>query len=218
MERDADGERLTLAVLGASGRTGRLLVEEAIAAGHEVRAFVRDRSRLPLEHDRLTVIEGDAYAGENVERAVEGTDAVLSALGRGEDSPEDLLMVAGEHIMRAMESHGVERFVTLVGAGVRHEDDEVSLGGRLVVGAMRVLARETLVDARAHVAAVRASDLRWTVVRPPRLVDGEHTGEYRTGTLTLGPRERISRADVADFMLDCVEHDRSVRELPMVSY
>lgn len=193
MERDADDERLTLAILGASGRTGRLLVEETIAAGHEVRTFVRDRSRLPLEHDRLTVVEGDAYAGENVERAVEGADAVLSALGRGEDSPGDLLTVAGEHVMRAMKVHGVERFVTLVGAGVRHEDDEVSLGGRLVVGAMRVLARETLVD-------------------------GEHTGEYRAGALTLGPRERIARADVADFMLDCIEDERHVRELPMVSY
>jgi putative NADH-flavin reductase len=218
MERDPDGERLTLAVLGASGRTGRLLVEEAIAAGHEVRAFVRDRSRLPLEHDRLTVIEGDAYADENVGRAVEGADAVLSALGRGEDSPEDLLTMAGEHIVGAMEAHDVERFVTLVGAGVRHEDDDVSLGGRLVVGAMKVIARETLTDARSHVAAVRASDLEWTVVRPPRLVDGDHTGEYRTGALTLGPRERISRADLAEFMLDCVEDERYVRELPMVSY
>lgn len=218
MKRDADGERLTLAVFGASGRTGRLLVEQAIAAGHEVRAFVRERSRLPLEHDRLAIVKGDAYAGENVGRAVEGADAVLSALGRGKDSPEDLLTVAGDHVTRAMETHGVERFVTLVGAGVRHEDDDVSLGGRLVVGAMKVVARETLTDARDHVAAVRASDLEWTVVRPPRLVDGEHTGEYRTGALTLGPRERISRADLADFMLDCVEDDRHVRELPMVSY
>lgn len=65
-----------------------------------------------------------------------------------------------------MEAHDVERFVTPVSAGVRHEDDGVSLGGRLVVGAMKVLARATLVDARSHVAAVRASDLRWMVIRP----------------------------------------------------
>jgi putative NADH-flavin reductase len=61
MERDADGERLVLPVVGASGRTGRLLVEEAIATGHEVRAFVRDRSRLPLEHDRSATIEDERH-------------------------------------------------------------------------------------------------------------------------------------------------------------
>lgn len=213
----ANEEPLRLTVFGASGRTGSLLVEQALAAGHEVCAFVRDKEKLGLEDDRLEIIEGDAYTGENVPEAISDAEAVLSALGQGENTPDDLLTVAGEHIIEAMRAEGTERLVTLVGAGVRHEDDEVSFGGKLVVGVMKVVAGDTLLDAREHVSSMRGTDLDFTVVRPPRLTGGEHTGNYRTGSLTLGPRNSISRADVADFMLSCVENDEYVREMPMVS-
>ena len=74
-----EGMRVT--VLGASGRTGRALVSQALEAGYEVVAFARDRSKLGIEHERLTVIEGDATDVASLERSVAGADAVLSGLG-----------------------------------------------------------------------------------------------------------------------------------------
>lgn len=209
---------MKLTVFGATGRTGVPLVEQALAAGHDVTAFVRDRSELKPAHEHLTVVEGDAYTGEGVERAVTGADAVCSVLGQTSSGPDDLQTVAGRHILTAMSTAGVERFVTLTGAGVRDDDEQVTLSGKAMGLALKLFAKSVLEDARTHVADVRESDTDWTVVRGPRLTEGEHTGEYRHGALSLGVQAKISRADVADFMLRVVEDDSYVHEMPLVSY
>jgi putative NADH-flavin reductase len=206
---------MRIAVFGATGRTGRPLVAQALDRGHEVVAFVRSPSDLPVENPALTVVEGDAYTGAGVFEAVAGADAVVSVLGQTSDGPDDLLTVAGGHLLDAMAEADVDRFVTLVGAGVREEGESVSLTGRLMGSMLKLLAREVLADAEAHVEAVRASDTAWTVVRAPRLTDGEGTGDYRAGDVALG-FESIPRADVARFVLDCLEADRYVREMPKV--
>jgi len=208
---------MEITVFGASGRTGVPLVEQALEHGHDVTGFVREASRLPVEHERLTVVEGDAYTGEGVGEAVAGADAVASVLGQGDSSPDDLLTVAGGHVMDAMGDHGVDRFVTLVGAGVRVEGGSVSLFGRAMGTVLRLLAREVLEDAEAHVEDVRSRDLQWTVVRAPRLSEDEPRGEYRTGDVAPG-RAAVSRADVADFVLDVIENDRYVGDLPKITY
>ncbi|MFB6136513.1 MAG: NAD(P)-dependent oxidoreductase [Halobacteriaceae archaeon] len=212
---------MRLAVFGASGRTGVPLVEQAVERGHEVVAFVRSAER-PLaalrDHDRVRVVEGDAYGGAGVREAVDGADAVVSVLGHSDGGPDDLLTVAGRRVLDAMDGAGVDRLVTLVGAGVREEGEPVSLGGRVMGALSNLFAGAVLDDAEAHVEAVRESDTRWTVVRAPRLTEGEHTGRLRHGPdLRLGVRDTAARANVAQFVLDCLEGDRYVREMPKVA-
>jgi putative NADH-flavin reductase len=206
---------MRIAVFGATGRTGVPLVEQALERGHEVVAFVRSPGKLGVENPDLTVVEGDVYTGEGVAEAVTGADAVVSVLGQTGDGPDDLLTVAGDHVIEAMEEAGVDRLVTLVGAGVREDGESVSLSGRVMGTALRLVAGEVLADAAEHVQRVRTSGLEWTVVRAPRLVDGEGTGDYRAGDIALG-FESVVRADVARFMLDCLEDERYVGEMPKV--
>ena len=216
---------MRIAVFGATGRTGHPLVEQALERGHEVVAFVRDPAVLPStvqDKDRLSVVEGDAHSGDGVEQAIggdgEGVDAVVSVLGQTSESPDDLLTEAGRHILAAMNEHSVERFVTLVGAGVREEGESVNLGGKVMGALLKLVARSVLEDARDHVEMVRSSDTRWTVVRGPRLTEGDHTGESRHGTdLSLGMRDTAARANVADFILDCLEDDKYVHQMPKIA-
>jgi putative NADH-flavin reductase len=210
---------MRITVFGATGRTGIPLVRQALDRGHEVVAFVRSPSGLPVSDERLTVVAGDAYTGEGVAEAVapdgEPVDAVVSVLGQTSDGPDDLLTVAGDHITDAMADAGVDRFVTLVGAGVREAGETPSLSGRVMGGLLKLLARAALADAETHVDHVRVTGLDWTVVRAPRLVDGEGTGAYRAGDITLG-FESVARADVARFILDCLADGAYVHELPKV--
>ena len=216
---------MRIAVFGATGRTGQPLLEQAVERGHEVVAFVRDATGLPAtlrNDDRVSTVEGDAYTGEGVDRAIAGdgdpVDAVVSVLGQTSDGPDDLLTEAGRHIRSAMNQRDVKRLVTLVGAGVREEGESVSLGGRGMNALLKLLAGSVLEDARTHVESIKRSDTRWTVVRGPRLTEDAHTGEFRHGTdLSLGMRDTAARANVADFIIDCLEDDLYVDEMPKIA-
>jgi putative NADH-flavin reductase len=209
---------MKLTIFGATGKTGRHVVEQALAEGHEVTAFVRDAAKLDLHHERLRILQGDVTDAVRMREAVRGQDAVISVLGQTKTSSKDMLTVAARNLVPSMQEAGVRRLVTLVGAGVPDERDTGSLGRTFMRGLMKLVARHVLEDAERHAEIVRASELAWTLVRPPRLTDGPKQGEYQTGYLQLGGTHSIARADVADFMLKLATDGRYVREAPMVSY
>lgn len=206
---------MRITIFGATGRTGRRVCGQALDRGHTVVAHTRSPGKLPFDGEQLRIVEGDAYTGEGIVDAVDGADAVVSVLGQGDDSPTDLLTVAGGNITDGMAETGVDRFVTLVGAGVREEDERVSLGGRVMGFLLKLLARDVLEDAETHVADLKHTDLEWTVVRVPRLGEGNPTGGYRAGDVDLGVGA-VDRGDVARFILDCLENETYVREMPKV--
>lgn len=207
---------MRIIVFGSTGKTGKPLVQQALEAGHEVTAFARSPGKLsPLEHERLAVVEGDAKSASDVRAAVAGHEAVVSALSSGNDT----LTRFGRHVVAGMREHGVDRLVSLVGAGVGMPEDPKSLGRGIMLGLMKVVARGILKDAERHAEMLRESGLEWTLVRPPRLTDDPWTGEYRHApTMKLGPGEKIGRADLADFMLELATSDQYARQAPMVSY
>lgn len=206
---------MRITVFGATGRTGIPLCEGALARGHEVVAHTRSPEKLSFESDQMTIVEGDAYSGTGVAEAIESTDGVVSVLGQSSASPDDLLTVAGDHIIEAMTDADVTRFVTLVGAGVRQDGESISLGGKVVGGLLKLLARDVLEDAAEHARRVRTSNLNWTILRVPRLGEGDPASDYRIGDLKLG-FGAVDRVDVAACLLDRLEEDDYIEEMPKV--
>lgn len=210
---------MRVAVFGATGRTGRLVVERLLEEGHEVIAFVRDPSKILEGHDeKLRTVRGDVLDPAAVEEAVEGTDAVIVALGHTKTSTKDVQARGTQNIVAAMRRHGVRRLISLTGAGVRDPQDEPKVVDRAITGLLKLLQRDVLEDAERHAEIIRNSGLDWTLVRAPRLVDGERTGEYRAGYIGKDSGTRISRADVADFMVRQLTDDTYLRRAPVVSY
>ncbi|MBA2682346.1 MAG: SDR family oxidoreductase [Ktedonobacteraceae bacterium] len=208
---------MRLTVFGASGRTGRPLVQQALDAGHDVVAFVRDPAKLPLQHERLTVVQGDVMKLTDVEKAVEGSDTVLSTVGQSKGSPKDLQTVATRNIVAAMEKYGVKRLVSLTGAGVDAPEDQPKLINNIIKFALKTLSGAVLQDALGHVDVIKGSNLDWVIVRGPRLTEGPHTGKYRVGWVGVNTGTSISRADLAGFMLKEVTDNTYLHKLPMVS-
>lgn len=208
---------MKIAIFGASGRTGRHLVDQTLAQGHSVVALVRDPAKLPVSHANLTTIKGDASDAAAVERAIAGSDAVISALGQVKGSPKDIQTTATRNIVAAMERHGVRRLVSLTGAGVPASQDQPKLIDRIIKFALVTLSGDVLRDAEAHTAVIRSSNLDWVIVRGPMLTDAPRTGAYRVGWVGVGTSSRITRADLADFMLTQIDDTKLLRQLPMVS-
>ena len=208
---------MELAVFGASGRTGRPLVQQALDAGHDVIALVRTPATFSIKHDRLTVVQGDALNASDVDKVVQGADAVLSALGHNKNSTKDVQTVATKNIVAAMEKYGITRMVSLTGAGVNAPQDKPKFINHVVKFALKTMQGAVLADAEQHAKVLQDSTLDWVIVRGPMLTEGPYTGKYRVGWVGINTSIRISRADVADFMLKQVSDNTYVHKVPMVS-
>ena len=207
---------MKIVIFGATGRTGRLLVDQALAVGYEVTAFVRDPARLGELQEFLTPFRGDIFDAGRVERAVVGQDAALSVIGPV-NSSRGVMATAAQNITAAMRKQGVYRLIWLTGAGVPDPNDQPKLWDRVFTGLLGLLQDDLLEDSKQAVDIIRTCGLDWTVVRVPRLVDGEPLGTLRAGYAGVGTGLRIKRADVARFMLEALADVSYVRQAPVVS-
>lgn len=200
-------------VFGAGGGTGLRVVEEAKQAGHDVTAAVRDPSKVAL--DGVRVVAADIRDAASVQAAVEGQDAVVSAVGAPGRRALGLYSEGGRALVAAMESAGVARLIAITSAGVRHDDPSFPLWYRL---AARTLMREQYGDMALLEELVRASSLEWTLVRPTRLVDAEPTGDYRVldGETPKGGSQ-ITRADLARFIVGELDKREWVGATPTIA-
>lgn len=199
-------------IVGATGGTGRQLVAEALERGYAVTAFVRDPSRLRASHPRLTVVEGDVLDYGSVEAAMRGQEAVVSALGHKRFFyPTRILSHGTRNILRAMEAHGVPRFVCETSLGIGDSAGRMGLYYTLFV--IPVILAFYFWDKTRQERLIGGSNVDWVIVRPGVLTDGDKRGRFRHGRHvgSLLWTVRISRADVADFMLNQLESQAYLR-------
>lgn len=213
-----------LLVLGGSGRTGRLVIAEALRRGHTVTALVRDASKMvPGEH--LTVVEGSPLRPESVDAACRGAQAVIIALANrglsdapwsGQLSPPDLITDAVQAAADAMRSRGIRRIVLLSALGTADSSESVPWGLRWSTHFMRMAT--VYRDHAAADAELRSSGLDWTIVRPTLL---SNTSKRRPITTTKAGRTphslHIGRADVAGYLVDAIEDDSLIGTAPIIS-
>jgi putative NADH-flavin reductase len=204
-------------IFGASGATGKCLVEAALAAGHQVAAFVRDPAKLGADA-KVEVLRGDVSDAAAVAAAVKGRDAVFSVLGQAKGSAADVLTSASRNLVAGMTGASVRRLVVLFGAAANVEGDgERSLGHRMLLGALGVVAARLAHDVQGAADLVTASGLDWTIVRPMRLTDGPATQTVKTQLFKdLGMGDAISRRDLADLMVRQLGSTEFVCKAPMV--
>ena len=209
---------MNVVIFGATGQTGRLLTERAVANGHVVTAFVRDPARLNAARDSVRIAQGDILDSTAVDRAVAGQQAVLVALGTATRRGSPQVLPQGiRHILDAMERHGVRRIVVLSAAGALHERAG-SLFGHVGLMLARAYLPRVYAEHRAMLEELRKRDLDWIAVRPVILTNGPYTGRYRMVVEGI-PRGgyRVSRADLADFMIRQLTSDEFVRKMPAIA-
>ena len=211
---------MRLTVFGATGAVGQEIVRQALAAGHEVTAVVRDPARLvaelPAAELHAVVRLGDEEA---VHAAVAGRDGVLSGLGsRGRKAGDVTERLTGQ-VLRAMEAEGVRRLLVVSAAPVGPEPADEPLPDRLMRKVIGAALKELYADLSRMEAALARSATDWTSVRRPKLTNGPRTGAYRTvlgGTPRSG--RSISRADVAHAMLALIDNPAAVNQGVGVAY
>ena len=206
--RGTDEKLKRILVIGATGGTGQELVRQLLDRGHKVTAFVRNRSKLKIEHPMLTVVQGNVLDYDSVEKAVRGHGAVLSALGHKRFFyPARILSEGTRNLLRAMEKNDVLRLVCASSLGIGSSAGR--LGLYYTFFTIPVILPFYFWDKARQEKLIAGSHTRWTIVRPGLLTDKPAAGEYRHGP-DAGSyiwSVRIPRADVAGFMIDQITDD-----------
>ena len=209
---------MNILVFGATGATGQQVVKQALSQGQVVTAFVRNPGALPKNEKRLRVVIGDTTRDTpKIIEAVSGQDVVISALGRRNSFKSDHLIERSmQAIVSSMERAGVRRLIVVSAFGVGESRRDAPLIPRIMY---RVLLSDIFADKKAAEDKVRRSNLDWTFVYPVLLTEGPMTGAYRVGErLELHGLPKISRSDVAHFMLAEMENRAFVRKVAVISY
>jgi putative NADH-flavin reductase len=250
---------MNILILGATGRTGQALVQQALEQGHIVTAFARDPSKVRTAHPNLRIVKGDILEYDSVETAVRDQDAVLSALGiRLQAGPFIVIVIlcqiiarvaaligpigwlvrigvpvlanlilfrrpttlseGTKNIVRAMEKQGVKRFVCESSLGMG--DSKRQAGFLLHYVLIPILLRGVFADKKAQEQVIQESKLDWVIVRPAALTNGPRVGVYHSGfnPTDTSIQAKISRADVADFILKQLTSDAFLKKTPGISY
>jgi putative NADH-flavin reductase len=213
---------MKIAIFGASGATGTLLTQRSLSAGHEVTALLRTPERFPLR-DRIRVIHGNAFDPSAVRQTIEGADVVLSALGASSPFKKaDVLERAVPAIITAMQQTGVRRIIVLGSAGALPTAlDEQPPWRRWIVQNIvyKTFLKWPVASQISQYANLSASSLDWTMVMPPMLTNTPAHGSYRRDGEAL-PRNgsRISRADVADFMMQQIANPQWIKKGVYISW
>jgi nucleoside-diphosphate-sugar epimerase len=209
---------MKLTVFGGTGKTGKLLIQRALADGHQVIAFARNPAKLQMESDRLSVIHGNLSDMDAIERAVSGSDAVISLLGPSGNVKDTSLSSGMERILSAMKGQGVHRIVAISTPSVPDPNDLPDFKFKCLVTMVKTAVPGAYNEIVRIGDAVRSSGLQWTLVRVPLLTDKPKTGRVRVGYLGQGSvRIRLSRSDLAQFLLEQVHDTRYIHKSPVIS-
>ncbi|MGM0580723.1 MAG: NAD(P)-dependent oxidoreductase [Bacteroidota bacterium] len=208
----------TIALFGGSGQTGKLVLDKILKSGYKVKALTRNPDKVDISHSNLTVIQGDVLNADDVQKTVQDTDLVLSLFGHVKDSPLWLQTKGTENIVDAMKQTGIEKIISLSSGGLPFpEKDKPKLADKMFRFILKVAIPKILKDAILHAEILRKSNLDWMIVRAPRLTHEKPKHNYRIGWVGVNASTKISRADLADFIVKQIESDEFIHQMPFVS-
>lgn len=213
------GAPIRVLIVGATGGTGRALVAQALDRGYAVTALARDPTALRVEHPRFTVVRGNVLDYPSVEAAMVGQDAVVSALGHKRFwYPTRILSEGARNMLRAMESHGVQRLVCETALGIG--DSAGRMGVYYTFFVIPIILPFYFWDKARQERLIAASSLNWVIVRPGVLTNAARRGRYQQGPQvgSFMRTVRVSRGDVADFMLNQLTDNAYLRAAPGVCW
>ena len=204
---------MQLLVVGATGGTGKQAVNQALERGYSVTAFVRDPTRLGIQHPNLTVLTGNVLNPETLLPAVRRQDAVLCSLGGrpsldGPGQQDHSVSEGTKNLMEAMRLAGVRRLLVVSSLGVGDSYAGAPIFSKLFI---KTFLSGPIAEKEVQEQAIRESKLDWLIARPTRLLNGKATGTYKVAEhmdFSAFNMPRINRADVAAFLLDQLTSDQ----------
>jgi Trk K+ transport system NAD-binding subunit len=210
---------MNVTIFGGTGATGLLVIQKALSAGHTVTAFARTPSKISIQHNNLSVIEGGLTDIDKIETAVKNADAVISVLGPTGKSKGLVISKGIKNIISAMQKQGVKRFIATATPSYKDSKDKFQFGFAFGVFMVKSLIKDTYLDIVETGEQIAKSQLDWTIVRLPMLSNKPSKGKLNIGYTGDGQINlfSLSRTDLADFLIQQLDDKTYLRQAPVIS-
>ncbi len=210
---------MKITILGSTGFVGKVLIKKAIAAGYQVKTLARNPEKLEEIRDKITIIKGSVFESSSVEDSIEGAEVVLSTIGPPQNNPGDPAQYekAMKNIVSAMDKYGIKRYIHIGGAAHQGGENEVwDFKRKFLRLFLNLFGKQILVAKHLEWEVLKSSDLDWTLVRPPRIVNEATSGTISADEKTLKSL-KINVGDLTDFILQQITSKEWIRKAPLVS-
>lgn len=209
---------MKIIVFGATGHVGNLFVEEALKAGHEIVAYVRNPKKMRIQNPKVFLVVGDLDNAEKIDEAIKGSDAVVSVIGPLGRQDTLIFAPAYEHIIESMKKQGVKRLIALGTPSVPDAHDRFNFIFWALTFGVGFLIHKGYTDMKTLGQDIRESGLDWTIVRVPLLTNRPRKGSVKVGYFGAGVDWfRLTRADFADFLVKQLTDRTYIGKAPAIS-
>jgi len=210
---------MKIAILGSTGFVGKVLINKAIAANYTVKTLARNPEKLEAIKDKLQIIKGSVFDPSSIEATFEGVEVVLSTIGPPPGKPCDPLLYekAMKSIVSIMDKYGIKRYIHIGGAAHAGGKNEFwSLNRQFLRLFLTLFSKNILIAKHLEWEVLKASELDWTLVRPPRIANEKASGNIVVNEQKLDSL-KVSVEDLTDFILEQITSKEWIRKAPLVS-
>lgn len=206
-----------IVIFGATGGTGKQLVKQSLEKGYSVSAFLRTPKKLGITDKNLTIIKGDVLNYSDVLKAVSNHDAVICSLGIPASDKSTLRTDGTTNIVKAMKEKGIKRFICQTSLGFGNSKEVLPWHMKYII--VPLILKNAFKDHELQESVIEKTKLDWTIVRPGNMTNGEITKTYKYGFKPTDKiKLKISRADVAHFMISQLKSNNHLHEKVGISY
>ncbi|AKG36742.1 NAD(P)-dependent oxidoreductase [Paenibacillus durus] len=204
-----------IAIIGGTGKAGRYLAQKALESGHSVCMLVRNPEKLTSHDDTIQMITGDARDVGSIRSLLDGCNVVINTFGQ----PVKALPLYSEitsNVLAVMSEYGIRRYIGVTGGSLNVDGDRKSLVNRVASKSFEILFRKMIMDKKKELTLLMRSDIEWTLVRLPFVVEGSETGIIKEN-LTDVPGRTMTNEDIARFLINQIDDTKYVRKTPCIS-
>lgn len=204
-----------IAILGANGKAGKFLVNEALEKGYQVKILTRNSNNMTITNENLEAIIGDARDFFAICELLKGCQTVINAVGQPKNEPY-IFSTVTKHILKVMKGFEIKRYILISGGSVNVAGDQKRIVNKIGAHLFKVFLPKMMQDKYKELQIIQSSDVDWTIVRLPFVMDGKGIGKIKESLVDM-PGIKIKNGDIAPFVIKQINSERYVGKCPFIS-
>ncbi|EMI9089817.1 SDR family oxidoreductase [Bacillus cereus group sp. RP37] len=204
-----------IAILGANGKAGKFLVKQALEKGYQVKILTRNSNNMTITNENVEIIDGDARDFSSIRKLLKGCRAVINAVGQPKNESY-IFSTVSKHILEAMKEFEIKRYILISGGSLDVTGDQKRIINKIGATLFKVFLSKMMQDKYKELQAIQDSDVDWTIVRLPFVMEGKSIGNIKESLVDM-PGIKIQNSDIAAFVIKQINSERYVGKCPFIS-